>query len=203
MLGDVGLNYFGNEIDYENKKLLAKFPNQFLCIHGNHEQRPCNIPTYQKREWKGGVVYYEPEFPNLLFTKDGEIYDFDEKKAIAIGGAYSVDKDYRLSVGRPWFSDEQPSEQIKQKVETKLAEAGWKISYVLSHTCPLRYEPTDLFQDYLDQYQVDKSTEEWLDTIASRLEYERWYFGHFHGNRQFADATMLFEWIQELGETGL
>lgn len=54
----------------------------------------------------GGEVYYEPEYPNILFAKDGEIYDFDGKKAIAIGGAYSCDKEYRLLTGLPWFQDE-------------------------------------------------------------------------------------------------
>ena len=41
------------------------------------------------KNWHDGVVYYEPEFPNILFAKDGEIYDFDGKKALVIGGAYS------------------------------------------------------------------------------------------------------------------
>ena len=29
---------------------------------------------------------------NLLFTKDGEVFDFDRVSNIAIGGSYSVDK---------------------------------------------------------------------------------------------------------------
>lgn len=31
-------------------------------------------------------------------------------KTIVIGGAYSVDKFYRLSKGYNWFEDEQPSD---------------------------------------------------------------------------------------------
>ena len=89
LLGDVGLNYFGKEKDNVNKQILADFPNYFLCIHGNHEERPFNIPSYRMKKWHGGSVYYETEFPNLLFAKDGEVYDFDGKKAIVIGGAYS------------------------------------------------------------------------------------------------------------------
>lgn len=65
-------------------------------------------------------MYYEESFPNLLFAKDGEIYDFDGKKAIAIGGAYSVDKWYRLSHGMAWFDTEQPSDEIKEYVEAQL-----------------------------------------------------------------------------------
>lgn len=64
LLGDVGLNYFGADKDRENKKILADFPNYFLCIHGNHEERPYHIQTYRTQIWRGGEVYYEPEFPH-------------------------------------------------------------------------------------------------------------------------------------------
>lgn len=53
LLGDVGLNYFGKEKDNVNKQILADFPNYFLCIHGNHEERPFNIPSYRM---KNGMV---------------------------------------------------------------------------------------------------------------------------------------------------
>ena len=69
LLGDVGLNYFGVDKDRENKKILADFPNYFLCIHGNHEERPYHIQTYKTQIWHGGEVYYEPEFPNIYLQK--------------------------------------------------------------------------------------------------------------------------------------
>ena len=124
LLEDVGLNYFGADKDRENKKILADFPNYFLCIHGNHEERPYHIQTYRTQIWRGGEVYYEPEYPNILFAKDGEIYDFDGKKAIAIGGVYSQDKEYRLITGLPWFPDEQLDDKVKSQVENKSADRG-------------------------------------------------------------------------------
>lgn len=60
-------------------------------VHWNHEARPYEIPSYREGEWHSGHVYYEEEYPDLLFAKDGEIYDFDGKRGIVIGGAYSVD----------------------------------------------------------------------------------------------------------------
>lgn len=202
LLGDVGLNFYGNKTDRKNKRILSEFPNEFLCIHGNHEARPLSVGGYEEKLWHGGIVYYEPKYPGLLFAKDGEIYDFDGKKAIALGGAYSVDKEYRISVGIPWFPDEQPSDEIKLHAEKKLAEVNWKVDYIFSHTCPLAFEPTDLFLDFIDQSKVDKSTEKWLSKIEHKLKYEKWYFGHFHENRELIDSTMLFEEIQELGKKG-
>lgn len=123
----------------------------------------------------------------------GEIYDFFGHSCIVIGGAYSVDKYYRLARGYNWFEDEQPSDEIKEKVERVLSERDWKIDVVLSHTCPLRYEPAEVFLSMIDQSSVDKSTEQWLDTIESRLHYERWYCGHYHTDKEIDKIRFMFQ----------
>lgn len=47
ILGDVGANYSQNERDAELKTVLERVKPTILCIHGNHEIRPWNIPTYK------------------------------------------------------------------------------------------------------------------------------------------------------------
>jgi len=200
ILGDAGINFYLDESDEEIKEYLYQLPITLFCIHGNHEERPDEIGSYRIKEWNGGQVYYEEDYPNLLFAMDGEIYDFDGKKALAIGGAYSIDKYYRLSGNLPWFPTEQPDDWIKARVERKLESVGWKVDYVLSHTCPLKYMPVDLFLPNVDQSKVDKSTEEWLDTIEEKLDYDIWYFGHYHADRYIGQAVLLFEDFLELGE---
>ena len=192
ILGDVGLNYYGNERgDRDRKKKLNSKGVPILCIHGNHERRPATLETYKAIEWHGGKVYVEEGLPNLLFAIDGEVYDLDGQKAIAIGGAYSVDKFYRLARGYSWFPDEQPDEETKARVEAKLAAMDWKVDLVLSHTCPTRYVPTEAFLPGLDQSTVDHSTEEWLDTIADRLAYGHWFCGHWHIDKRLEHFSFL------------
>ena len=157
ILGDVGLNYYGDRRDRRGKDALAQIPITFFCIHGNHEMRPSEELGYQVKEYHGGKVWVQAEYPNLVFAIDGEIYDFFGHSCIVIGGAYSVDKYYRLARGYNWFEDEQPSDEIKAKVERMLSERDWKIDVVLTHTCPLRYEPTEVFLSMIDQSSVDKS----------------------------------------------
>jgi 3-oxoacid CoA-transferase subunit A len=164
ILGDAGINYFGGEKDRQLKHLLAELPITLFCIHGNHERRPETL-GYTETELYGGTAYLEPEFPNLLFAKDGEIYNFDGKRCIAIGGAYSIDKPLRLAEGWGWWPDEQPSPEIQGRVEARLEVEGWRIDVVLSHTCPLKYEPREVFISGINEVMVDKSTEIWLDTI--------------------------------------
>lgn len=200
ILGDAGINYSGGSRDESLKAFLLHLPITLFCIHGNHEQRPANLPGYQEADWHGGKVYREIEYPNLLFARDGEIYDFDGSKVVVLGGAYSIDKYYRLENGWSWFADEQPSEEIKAYAEQQLEKAGWQVDYVLSHTTPYRYEPTEVFLPDVDQSEVDKTTELWLDTIEERLNYKRWYAGHFHTNKWIDRLTLLFEIVEEFGK---
>ena len=154
--------------------------------------RPETVNSYREESWNGGTVYVEEEYPNLLFAKDGEIYDLEGTKAIAIGGAYSVDKWYRLQCDLNWFPDEQPSEEIKSRVEQKLNELGWKLDVVLSHTCPYRYIPREAFLSGVDQSTVDNSTEIWLDTLVERLQHQAWFCGHWHIDKRIDNMHFLF-----------
>jgi len=193
VLGDAGINYFGNERDIQVKRLLSKVSATVFCIHGNHERRPQTMDIYNEMIWKGGTVYIEDEYPNILFAKDGEVFDFDGYRAIAIGGAYSVDKHYRLANGWSWFADEQPDDKVKAHVEAQLEQLDWKIDIVLTHTCPLKYEPTEVFIPGIDQSKVDKSTETWLDGIEDQLSYKRWYCGHYHTAKRIDKLQFMFE----------
>jgi 3-oxoacid CoA-transferase subunit A len=194
ILGDAGLNYYGNERgDRKSKKLLNKQGVTIFCVHGNHEMRPETIPSYEEQMWNGGTVYVEPDYPNLLFAKDGEVFDLDGYRAIVMGGAYSVDKFYRLRRGMGWFDDEQPSDKTKALVEQKLDAIGWMVDCVLSHTCPARYTPTEAFLTGLDQSTVDRSTEEWLDTIESKLCYGYWFCGHWHIDKRIDKMHFLMK----------
>lgn len=129
----------------------------------------------------------------ILFAVDGEVYNFNGYKCIVIGGAYSVDKHYRLAHGLNWWPDEQPDDEIKATVEQRLAALGYKIDIVLSHTCPRKYEPTEVFLSGIDQSAVDKSTEDWLDGIENRLDYMKWYCGHYRTRKQINKMQFMYE----------
>ena len=255
ILGDVGLNFYNNKTDEKNKKILSKLPNTFFCLHGNHEIRPENISSYKTKEYKGGIVYYEEEYPNILFAKDGEIFDFEinnEIKKVAVcGGAYSIDKYYRIlryityreipemSINEKnlfydfcnkttskcniekdelekinnildklidfetsnkcsWWKDEQISEENKKNFIQNLTDLNWNIDIVLSHTTPLKYEPVEWFLSNLNQSSVDKSMEEFLDTIENKLNYNKWYCGHYHGSKKIDKIQFMFNDFDEL-----
>lgn len=204
ILGDAGINYMGGEADDTVKKQLSELGVRFLCIHGNHEMRPESTGLYREKEWNGGEVYVEDKYPLIMFAKDGEIYDICGYKTIVIGGAYSVDKYYRLSMGYHWFSDEQPSDVIKARVEQQLDKHNWKVDVVLSHTVPYQFRPIDLFLREIDQSKVDSSTEKWLGEVEQKLTYKRWYAGHYHCDREIDKLKIMYKKVSKyMDETNL
>ena len=193
ILGDAGINYFGDGRDEAKKLYLETLPLTFFCIHGNHEMRPQTIEGYKEHVFHGGVVWREDKYPHILFARDGEVFDFSGRKCLVIGGAYSVDKYYRLTHHYRWFEDEQPDDGIKRSVERKLGDMQYKTDIILTHTCPKKYEPIEAFMKGVIQATVDKSTEIWLDEIEESVTYDKWYCGHWHISKRTDRIVFMFE----------
>lgn len=78
-LGDTGTNCCLDGSDNMLKQKLSQLEITLLCVRGSREDRPPEIDTYAEREWRG-LVYAEPDFPNLWFAKGGEICRFGTKR---------------------------------------------------------------------------------------------------------------------------
>ena len=199
ILGDAGFNYYLDQLDIRMKRRASEIGYTFYCIRGNHEARPSDISSmkYVYDEEIKGMVYYEPAFPNIIYLIDGDVYEFNSRKVLVLGGAYSVDKDYRKARGWAWWANEQLSPEEQCKILRDIQ--GKSYDLVFSHTCPLSWEPTEMFLSFIDQSKVDKSTETWLEEVKNNIQYNHWLFGHFHGDKIVNDKTiMLFEKIVDI-----
>ena len=79
-----------------------------------------------------------------------------------------------------------------------LNRVGWKVDYVFSHTVPLSAIPRHALLPTVDQKMVDNSTEEWLEEIAQKLDYQGWFAGHFHITWSLDRIQILYEDYMEL-----
>lgn len=206
ILGDAGINYYGDVRDQKLKKRLSAIPVTLLCIHGNREIRPQNIATYIEKSYMGGRVMYEEEYPSLLFAVDCSIYRFNGISAIAIGGANSEDKFYLIDNSLPYWEDERPSEITKRRFIRIMKNADWTIDVVLSHAAPIkfaRYGSESLKKrrygfDHEYIKDPDRSVEIWLDEMEEKLAYQKWYAGHYLIDHAGADITFVHDKIIEL-----
>lgn len=221
LLGDVGANYFQNHRDRDFKKKLSSFPFTYFCIRGNHEMRASVCANQNRDDWEekpifNNITLVEKQYPKILYALDDvAIYNIEEYKTLIIPGAYSVDKEYRINHGWSWFPDEQLSELEKNIGRIRLERSDYNFDLVLSHTCPIAYEPRDLFLPQIDQSKVDKSMEFYLGEIEYQISYKLWLWGHFHQYRVYPfynddkhgrsimlsageEAINVKEWIQDL-----
>lgn len=181
LAGDSGLLFFGKEKLRENilKNICASAPITFLVVRGNHDNRPENEGmVLRHNDFIHGDCYWEDERPNILYAKDGGLYWMKYKFFLTIGGAYSVDKFYRLRQHWTWYPDEELTDEEMEKI--LFSTMGNEIDYIISHTCPLDMEPTWLFMKNIDQTTVSKRMEKFLQRIKNTTMYSCWIWGHYH-----------------------
>ena len=212
-LGDFGANFFFNHRDEEFKTKLGKYPLTYFVIRGNHEERPSICAQKYPDEWTiepyfGNYVYVEKKYPYIKYAsdeiaiykipylanyyditkekdyKDDEMSVWSQYRILVIPGAYSVDKYHRLQMGWSWFEQEQLSDAEMDFGKAMIYDNP-KFDIVLSHTCPIIYEPTDLFLSFVDQSMVDKSMERFLGEIEYNIDYKLWCWGHYHAFRDY------------------
>jgi len=215
ILGDAGFNYYDDARDDKLKKAISRLNITLFCLHGNKENRPQNVGTYGIRSFCGGKVYYEPNYPNIYFAIDGEIYTFEGKKYMVVGGAHSVDKLRCLEEGLPFWDDEMPDDRIKKTVEEGLQAENHQIYGMMTHTCPIDYLPTEMFlstrqaatikrkprkakSEKQFSPDIDRSTEIWLGELEKKLHYEVWFCGHYHIDKRIDKIEMLYHTIRPL-----
>ena len=63
---------------------------------------------------------------------------------------------------------------------------------VLSHTCPCKYTPVEVFLPMIDQPTVLNSKKEWLDKIEEAVHYRAWYCGHWHTDKRIYRMHFLY-----------
>lgn len=198
ILGDAGFNFYLNKNDIRTKREIDSKSYYIYCVRGNHEARPQNLDSMIE-EWDdnvGGYIYYEVQFPHIRYFKDYGIYTINGYRCLIIGGAYSVDKWYRLgrfnmteatNIAKKsgWFNDECLS-QIEMADCDSMIEKSHNntFDFVFTHTCPKKYQPTDLFLGFIDQSKVDTSMELWMDKLSEKIVVNiAWLYGHYHKDR--------------------
>ena len=193
VLGDLGANYYLNKTDKKFKNIISQYNINLFVIRGNHDANPANLNYMKEIEKYKNIGYIEEEYPNIFYAKNGEIYNIENNTFLVLGGAYSVDKWYRLEKGYKWFADEQMTEEEKQNFWNKNIV---KVDTILSHTCPYANRPIHLFLTQIDQSTVDNSMENFLDEVKLKVKYKNWFFGHYHADEKIEENMyMLYNGI--------
>jgi len=188
-LGDFGVLWSPVKSDNELywMEWLANKQWTTLVIPGNHENHDEieSLPVGIK--WGAKVRVYEINEQRVYFGIPGEIYTIENETFLCIPKALSIDKELRTE-GESWWSKELLSKQEENNVLDSLDKVDWNVDYVITHTCP-----TSIIGQAIDDYTINPKyndpTSKFLEFIANRLKFNHWFFGHFHNDRTFKDAS--------------
>ena len=207
-----GVWSFEEESSYEKEMLDWLEEKNFttLFVDGNHENFS-RLYNYPVEEWHGGKVHRIR--PSVLHLMRGEIFNIDNKSFFTFGGAKShdiqdgilnLDEEEKIYEYRKrgaffrirdfsWWDLELPtSDEMKNGIKN-LEKVNYKVDYIISHCCPTCIQtlinPT---------YKTDILTN-YFQEISEKCEFKKWYFGHYHDNKQVnSQYILLYEDIVSL-----
>ena len=178
-----------------------------VFIPGNHDNYDRLMSDeFPVRVWNKGLV--KEIRPSVLMLLRGEVYEIEGKKLFSFGGGKSHDisdgildsedpewrnkekllkrsgkRLYRVK-GISWWENELPLQSEMDHGLEKLEQYQWKVDYVITHCAPsavqrmMGINREDVLTDYLDQ-------------IRDRLDYGKWFFGHYHACRHITEKDIL------------
>ncbi|MCM1223552.1 MAG: hypothetical protein NC548_54795, partial [Lachnospiraceae bacterium] len=110
----------------------------------------------------------------------GQIYSIAGKKFFTMGGASSHDKWCRKE-HISWWKEELPTAAEMNTAIDALDTNNWTVDYVLTHCAPKSV------QALLALWYENDSLTSFLDRIQQDLRFKRWFFGHYHIDRQLGE----------------
>lgn len=173
--GDFGFVFTGSKGEKANLDYLSEKPYTICFCDGNHENFPL-LFTYPEEIWCGGRVHRVRR--NVLHLMRGQIFEIQGKTIFAMGGAYSLDRAYR-NLGRSWWEEEIPSEAECEEALDNLAKYGNRVDLVISHTAPAA--ALHAMGKFPDAHE--EAFQRFLRKLYLNLDFDRWYFGHWHQDR--------------------
>ncbi len=190
--GDVGVCGFLTSDEMITRETLRNLPITTLFVDGNHENFE-NLNSYRVDEWNGGKVHFIEN--DIIHLMRGQVYNIEGTKFFTFGGAYSIDRSYRIK-GATWFPEEIPSREEYEEGWKNLEKADFCVDYIISHTGPREVVAAMGYGEMSDE---EIELHQYLQRIADNTDFTAWYFGHFHEDTDIEDMFYcVYEEITEI-----
>ena len=174
--GDFGAIWDINR-DNQILSLYNDFPWTTLWVDGNHENFDL-LEQYDSEEWNGGLVQRNNK--SVIHLMRGQVYTIDDVTLFTMGGATSIDKQYRVE-GTSWWKQEMPSNEELDTALQNLKNHNMTVDYVITHCCGniCKNRIDHMFMAHHDLLN------NWFDYLEhdEKLQFKKWFFGHYHVDR--------------------
>lgn len=153
------------ELEKLAEKLVQRFGIPLYAIDGNHENHDELDHDADEFVPKGDGVFYVPR---------GLAWEWDDKRWLSMGGAYSIDLRNRTP-GVSWWPEETPCwEQIDR------ANKRGKVDVVVSHDAPWGVDVPGEHAAGKVIHRPSRWTRKGLASILDACQPQFWFHGHHH-----------------------
>ena len=85
-----------------------------------------------------------------------------------------------------WWEQELANEEEMQEGRNNLRKHDYTVDFIITHCCS---SSTQVFLGE-SMYKPDRETD-YLEFIKNYVNYKKWFFGHYHDNRNIFDKEIL------------
>ena len=193
ILGDFGYVWENKRDNYEKEKLdfISRLPFTTLFIDGNHENHG-RLNAMRVVNFMGGKAH--KVYGSIYHLMRGQVYEIAGKRIFTFGGASSIDKHLRTD-GVSWWKEEEFNYHEANTAYDNLNKINWEVDYVLTHSAPLSIRDK-LFEG--NNLYKPSATERMLEAILRNIKFKRWYFGHYHIDKNMNNFKAMYENIERM-----
>lgn len=193
ILGDFGYVWANKRDIHEKEKLdfISRLPFTTLFIDGNHENHS-RLNAMRVVNFMGGKAH--KVYESIYHLMRGQVYEIAGKRIFTFGGASSIDKHLRTD-GVSWWKEEEFNYRESNTAYDNLNKINWEVDYVLTHSAPLSIRDK-LFEG--NNLYKPSATERLLEAILRNIKFKRWYFGHYHIDKNMNNFKAMYENIERM-----
>lgn len=186
--GDFGMIWSNSEEEMWWRNWLDERNFTTLFVDGNHENFEL-LKTFPVTEWNGGKVQLIND--SIIHLMRGQVYTINGKKFFTMGGATSIDKQFRIE-GKSWWEEEIPSKEEFDEALDNLEKHNFEVDYVITHTA------SNNIMKEMCYIKENNPLNSFFNMLEDDLKFKHWYFGHFHDDLDFEKHTLLYNRVIEL-----
>ena len=185
--GDFGYLFLNNSMENVFLNKLEEKPYTICFCDGNHENH-AELNKFPIEIWNGGKVHKIRK--NVIHLMRGQIYEIDGKKILTFGGAYSIDRAQRKE-GYSFWREEIPNDNDYKEATANIKKHNYEVDYIITHTAPR--EIIMRMGKFPDPHDMELTG--FLEWIMYNVKFKKWFFGHWHDEREIADKfrVLLFD----------
>ena len=148
-----------------------------IWLDGNHEDfdQLERLVKHNPRNDRGQTFIRS----NILYSPRGCVFTLDHKRFMTVGGAFSIDKEWRTPHDSWWPQEQITMEQLQiilNQVESGRAKHRPEVDYLFTHDChpntPFKHRIKDDVESNLHRRKIA--------TIANAVRPKMWWHGHMH-----------------------